>query len=375
MSDSADRSTPPHAAAFGAAAPRALPPGQFEQLGIQAPGRYALVIDARSPREFAEDHIAGAVNLPVVNDAEYAEVGTLHRQDPHAAYLLGVRYSLANIATQLPRIIEPLPRYAPILVYCFRGGKRSKLWADNLRTIGFRVDVLQGGWKRYRAWVREALNALPQQFRFQVLVGPTGCGKTRVLQALADAGEQVLDLESLANHRGSLIGGIPGLPQPSQKHFDSLLLHAMQALDPSRVVWLEGESKRIGKVQLPTALYEALLAAPTVGVDAPMAARVQMWKEDFPHFVTDPVGMVEQLEPIRALVSGETYERWQALAGAGHVDELFERVMREHYDPCYTRSLKKHVQHGAAATSLHVQVADLGPAGLASAAQALKTLA
>jgi tRNA 2-selenouridine synthase len=327
------------------------PPASFEQLGIQPPARYALVIDARSPREFAEDHIPGAVNLPVVNDAEYAEVGTLHRQDPHAAYLLGVRYSLNNIARQLPPIIEPLPRYAPILVYCFRGGKRSKLWADNLRTIGFRVDVLQGGWKRYREWVRNTLATLPQQFRFRVLVGPTGCGKTRVLQALAAAGEQVLDLENIANHRGSLIGGIPGLPQPSQKHFDSQLLHALRALDPNRIVWLEGESKRIGNVQLPTALYAALLAAPTVSVDAPMAARVQMWKDDFSHFVSDPVGMVQQLEPIRALVGGEIYEQWLALARSGRVDELFEHVMREHYDPCYARSLKKHVQHGGASSA------------------------
>jgi tRNA 2-selenouridine synthase len=350
------------------------PPASFEQLGIQPPARYALVIDARSPREFAEDHIPGAVNLPVVNDAEYAEVGTLHRQDPHAAYLLGVRYSLNNIARQLPPIIEPLPRFAPILVYCFRGGKRSKLWADNLRTIGFRVDVLQGGWKRYREWVRNTLATLPQQFRFRVLVGPTGCGKTRVLQALAAAGEQVLDLENIANHRGSLIGGIPGLPQPSQKSFDSQLLHALRALDPNRIVWLEGESKRIGSVQLPTALYEALLAAPTVSVDAPMAARVQMWKEDFPHFVTDPVGMVQQLEPIRALVGGEIYEQWLALARSGRVDELFERVMREHYDPCYARSLRKHVQHHMPAESAHVQVTDLGPAGLAAAAAGLKAL-
>ncbi len=127
-------------------------------------------------------------------------------------------------------------------------------------------------------------------------------------------------------------------------------------------------------MQLPTALYEALLAAPTVSVDAPMAARVQMWKEDFPHFVTDPVGMVQQLEPIRALVGGEIYEQWLALARSGRVDELFERVMREHYDPCYARSLRKHVQHHMPAESAHVQVTDLGPAGLAAAAAGLKAL-
>lgn len=314
-------------------------------LGIEDFPRYALIIDARSPREFAEDHIPGAVNLPVVDDAQYAEVGTTHKTDTHRAYLIGVRYSLENIAKHIGPLIS---RYTPadrMLVYCFRGGKRSRLWADNLRTIGFDVDVLPGGWKRYRGWVRDALAAEPQRLRYRVLCGPTGCGKTRLLHALAAAGEQVLDLEGLASHRGSLIGALPGAPQPTQKWFDSTLLERLRAFDPARPVWTEAESQKIGRLQLPEPLHAAMQSSPTLTLEATMPERVRLWHEDYAHFVADPVGMVEQLRPLRPLVGGEVYERWLALAAAGRTDELFERVMAEHYDPAYSRSTRRLFRH------------------------------
>lgn len=311
------------------------------ELGVDDFQRYALVIDARSPREYAEDHIPGAVNLPVVNDDEYAEVGTTHRTDTHKAYLIGVRYSLQNIAQHIGPLISKYTPADRMLVYCFRGGKRSRLWADNLRTIGFEVDVLPGGWKRYRGWVRQALATEPGRFRYRVLCGPTGCGKTRLLHALEAAGEQVLELEGMASHRGSLIGALPGAPQPSQKWFDSRLLERLRSFDPARPVWIEAESKKIGRIQLPDALHEAMYSSPTLTLEVGMPERVRLWHEDYAHFVANPVAMVEQLAPIRPLVGGEAYERWQKLAAAGLTAELFERVMREHYDPAYTRSTRR----------------------------------
>lgn len=311
------------------------------ELGIDDFGRYALVIDARSPREYAEDHIPGATNLPVVGDDEYAEVGTTHRHDTHRAYLIGVRYSLANIARQMEGLIERYPPDARMLVYCFRGGKRSKLWADNLRTIGFHVDVLAGGWKRYRAWVRASLDALPAQLDWRVVCGATGCGKTRLLHALAAEGAQVLDLEGIASHRGSLIGGLPGQPQPTQKWFDSQLLAALRGFDAARPIWVEAESKKIGALQLPQALFDAIGAAATLTIEAPMPERVRLWREDYAHFVADPVGMVAQLAPLKPLIGGEELSHWQQLAAAGRCDELFERVMVAHYDPAYARSTKR----------------------------------
>jgi tRNA 2-selenouridine synthase len=330
---------------------------------------YALVIDARSPREYAEDHVPGAVNLPVVDNDEYAEVGTLHRTDPHAAYMIGVEYSLQNIAAQLKPLIS---RYGPqdrFLVYCFRGGKRSQLWANNLRTIGFEVDVIAGGWKRYRGWVREALDTLPDRFSYRVLCGPTGCGKTRLLDQLARRGEQVIDLEAIASHRGSLLGELPGRPQPSQKYFDTLLLDQLRRLDPARPVWLEAESKKIGQRQLPDALEKAMHRSPTLHLEAPMAERVRLWREDYPHFAADPVAMVDKLLPLKPLVGGKELESWQSLAAGGRVDELFERVMVAHYDPCYARSTAYAYGPGDAAQRIVVD--SLAPESLARVAAAL----
>jgi len=311
------------------------------QLEVLEFGAYALVIDARSPHEYEEDHLPGAVNLPVVDDTEYAEVGTKHKDDKHAAYLIGVEYSLRNIAKHIKPLIAQFGNTDRMLVYCFRGGKRSKLWADNLRTIGFEVDVLRGGWKNYRRWVRASLETLPRHFEFRVLAGSTGCGKTRLLSALQDVGQQVLDLEEIACHRGSLIGALPGRPQPSQKYFDTLLLDALRKFDPARPVWLEAESKKIGNLQIPAALHDAMHRTRPIHLSAPMSERVRLWREDYPHFVNDPRGMVAKLAPLKALVGGDEIGAWQALAESGQVDELFERVMVKHYDPCYDRSTRR----------------------------------
>jgi tRNA 2-selenouridine synthase len=336
-----------------------------QQLGVQDFASYALVIDARSPHEYAEDHIPGAVNLPVVDDSEFAEVGIRHKADKHAAYLIGVEYSLRNIADQIKPLIS---RYSPrdrFLVYCFRGGKRSRLWADNLRTIGFEVDLLAGGWKNYRRWVREGLDTLPRAFSYRVLCGPTGCGKTRVLHELRRQGQQVLELEGLAHHRGSLLGDLPGEQQPSQKLFDTALLEEMRKLDTNLSVWVEAESKKIGNLQLPESLYEAMHRSPVVNLTAPMAERVKLWREDYAHFTADPQAMVRKLEPLKPLVGKDTLSLWTALAAEGRVDELFESVMARHYDPCYLRSTRRN--YGQRPEALDLGLASLGPKGLTDA--------
>jgi tRNA 2-selenouridine synthase len=223
------------------------------QIGLSEFASYSLIIDARTPREYQEDHLPGAVNLPLVDDAQFAEVGTLHQTDPHAAYLVGAEYASRNLSRHIGSHISKFGRDAQFLVYCFRGGKRSRAWADTLRNIGFSTDVLKGGWKEYRSWVRAGLEVLAPQFEYRVLSGMTGCGKTRLLHALAREGNQVLDLESLASHRGSLLGAVPGEPQPTQKSFDSLLLDRLRKFDGAKPVWVEAESKKIGNLQLPQA--------------------------------------------------------------------------------------------------------------------------
>lgn len=327
-------------------------------LNIQDFAAYSIIIDARSPREFEEDHVPGATNLPVVNNEEYAEVGTLHRSNTHGAYLIGVEYSLKNISAAIKGVIAAIDPAEPVLVYCFRGGKRSQLWANNLRTIGYKVDVLQGGWKAYRRWIVSALETLPQAFAYRVLCGPTGSGKTRLLRALRARGEQVLDLEELAQHRGSLIGALPGVRQPTQKTFDSRLIELMRSFSPERPIWLEAESKKIGAISLPEGLFQAMHAAPFIRVNAPMAERVRLWQEDYRHFTEDPQGLLAKLTPLKPLVGGEELAHWQALADAGSMPELFERLMFAHYDPAYLRSTTRHYAGFADAPEIMLEQLD-----------------
>ena len=212
-----------------------------------------------------------------------------------------------------------------------------------------------------RRWVRAGLESLPRALSYRVLCGPTGCGKTRVLHELQRQGHQVLELEGLASHRGSLLGDLPGQPQPTQKLFDTMVLDALRRFDARRPVWLEAESKKIGNLQIPEALYEAMHQSPVVSIVAPMSERVKLWREDYPHFAMDPVEIVRKLEPLKPLVGKETLSAWMELGAAGRVDELFESVMTKHYDPCYARSTRH--SYGPKVEELTVQLLSLdGPA-------------
>jgi tRNA 2-selenouridine synthase len=328
---------------------------------------YDLIIDARSPSEYLQDHLPGAMNMPVVDDVEYAEVGTLHRTDKMGAYRLGVGYALRNIARHLDQNLLECDRHSRILIYCFRGGKRSRLWFDALDTIGYKVDKLKGGWKAYRRWVNEQLAYAPGSYQYKVLTGPTGCGKTRLLYALREAGVQVLDLEAIAMHRGSVIGAIPGFAQPTQKYFDTLLLKQLLSFDPNRPIWVEAESKKIGNVQLPTALLCAMHRGTTIRIDAVMTQRVKLWREDYRHFEDDPLGMLARLSFLRALVGGDEFAAWEALAHEGRMPELFERLMVNHYDPAYRRSCLRN--YPAIDSAPTIMLEDLSPDGLKAACQ------
>jgi tRNA 2-selenouridine synthase len=331
-------------------------------LDIQEFSEYSLIIDARSPREYERDHLPGAINLPVVDNDEFAEVGTTHKTNTHRAYLIGVAYSLRNMATAIEQVISNLPTNTPILVYCFRGGKRSRLWGDTLRTIGFPIKVLPGGWKNYRRWIVSCLDTVPTAFNYHVLAGPTGCGKTRLLDALKAQGEQVLDLEALAQHRGSLIGTIPGVSQPTQMQFDSMLIDYLRKLDPSRPIWVEAESKKIGNIQLPTSLITRMHSSAFVKLNAPMTERVKLWHEDYGHFEADPPAFMAKLEPLRPLLGNATLDSWIELSKTGQFSLLFERIMECHYDPAYNRSSGRNYQ--TYATAIDFALPDLSPKSL-----------
>jgi tRNA 2-selenouridine synthase len=337
---------------------------------LHALAGFDAVVDARSESEFAEDHLPGAVNWPVLNDAERALVGTEYKRiSAFDARKRGAALAAANIARHVQQHVQPLPRGWRPLVYCWRGGQRSGSLALVLSEIGFAVTVLDGGYRGFRRALLAELETLPQRFRFQVLAGRTGSAKSRLLQALAAEGAQVLDLEALARHRGSVLGLVPGQQQPSQKAFETALWQALSALDPARPVFAEGESRTIGRLRVPEALLLALRAAPVWRVEMPLAARVDFLLDDYAHFVADAEAFCERLEALRELRGVTTITRWQALARAGDFATPVRELLEQHYDPVYLKSMHRHFAGFDAAQA--VALADARPVTLAGAARRL----
>ncbi len=298
------------------------------------------VIDVRSPGEFAEDHIPGAINLPVLSNAERERVGTLYKQvSSFEAKKVGAALVSRNIARHLEEYFAEKPRSYRPLVYCWRGGSRSGSLTHILQRIGFSATLLDGGYKAYRRHVLAELDSLPQRYAYRVLCGPTGCGKSRLLQMLANEGAQVLDLEALAAHRGSLLGALPEQPQPPQKSFESSIWHALKQLDPARPVFVESESKKIGLLRVPDALMTAMRGSACVRLEVPMASRVRLLTEDYAHFLDDPEQINSRLAHLVSLRGSDTVAEWQALAQQKRWDELVTLLLEQHYDPAYQKSL------------------------------------
>lgn len=317
--------------------------------------QFHAVIDVRTPAEFADDHLPGALNWPVLDNPQRVLVGTLYRQDPLAARKLGAAMVARNIAHHLDVHSALMFKGWRPLVYCWRGGQRSGSMHWFLHQIGFKSLQLSGGYKAFRAEVRQALEVLPYGLSFVVLCGRTGSGKTRLLRTLAAQGQQVLDLEALAAHRGSLLGGLPEQPQPSQKGFDTALWQGLRALDPRRPVFVESESRKIGVLQLPQALHQALRErGRCVWLDMDEPGRVQLLLQDYGHFAAQPQAFGSLLEGLIPLRGRERVKRWQDLALQGDWATVFGELMREHYDPGYERSLNNHFPQLAQAPRLRL---------------------
>lgn len=322
--------------------------------------RFDAILDVRSPAEFAEDHLPGAENWPVLDDEERRIVGTLYAQNPLEARRLGAALVARNVARLLDERTGGRPKTWRPLVYCWRGGQRSLSLHWFLGQIGFRSRQLVGGYKAYRSRVRDDLATLPAQFGWQVLCGSTGSGKTRLLQALAREGAQVLDLEALAAHRGSVLGALPDLAQPMQKSFDSALWARLRQLSPARPVYVESESRKIGRIALPEALLAALRGERSgcVWLDMPDAARVELLLQDYGHFAADPERFCAALDGLVELRGRVRVEAWQAQARQGDWAGVFAALMRDHYDPGYERSLRGHYPALAQAFRLALPAAD-----------------
>jgi tRNA 2-selenouridine synthase len=292
------------------------------------------IIDVRAPAEWAEDHIPGAISLPVLDDAERARVGTIYKQvSPFTARKVGAALVAKNAAAHLEGPLADKPGGWQPLVYCWRGGQRSGSFASILSQIGWRVEVVQGGYKSWRRLVVEALYDQPFVHRLMVLDGNTGTAKTEVLALLAARGVQVVDLEGLANHRGSLFGHMG--EQPSQKAFEGRLALALARLDPSRPVVVEAESAKVGECRLPPKLWRAMVTAPRISIEAPRAARAKYLVRAYADLVADVARLDAVVASLAPAHPREVIAEWRAMAAAGAFVDLAEGLMARHYDPRY----------------------------------------
>lgn len=313
------------------------------------------IIDARAPAEYAEDHLPGAISLPVLDDVQRAKVGTIYKQvSPFTARKVGAALVAQNVAQHLQGPLADKPGGWRPLVYCWRGGQRSGSFALILGQVGWRVETIAGGYKAWRALVVKALYDAPFPCPVVVLDGNTGSAKTEVLNMLPARGVQVLDLEGLANHRGSVFGHRGG--QPSQKAFDCALAMAISRLDPTRPVVIEAESAKVGECRLPSGIWKAMTAAPRVAIATGVAARAAYLVQAYGDMVADGARLVRVIERLRPLHAAERIETWQAMAGAGAFVDLAAGLMQHHYDPRYDKHRARQE-----ARFVEIEAAGLGP--------------
>jgi tRNA 2-selenouridine synthase len=332
--------------------------------------QFDSIIDVRSESEFAEDHIPGAINCPVLNDEQRVRVGTMYKQEsPFAAKKVGAALVARNIADHIDARFIDKPRDWKPLVYCWRGGNRSGSMTLILAKIGWPAIQLDGGYKEYRRHVNAALAELPLRYTFEVVCGTTGSGKSRLLQTLAAEGAQVLDLEQLAAHRGSVLGNLPTEAQPSQKTFESRIWQTLRGFDPGQPVFVESESKKVGNVRVPDALMEKMRASPCVSLTLSRANRVALLMQDYAHFVTDPAVLNTQLDCLVTLHGREKISRWQTMATAGEMEALVEELLIDHYDPAYLRSIDRNFAQFSEAR--HLALDDISEAAFSASARSL----
>ena len=331
---------------------------------------FDAIIDARTEDEHALDHVPGAVNWPTLDNAERITIGTMYKQvNAFEAKKRGAALSARNIAAHIEREVLDKPKGWKPLVYCWRGGNRSGALATILGAIGFQVTLIEGGYKAWRAALVDDIPRLAQRLHYRVVCGPTGSGKTRLLQALAAKGAQVLDLEDLANHRSSVLGHIPGLEQPSQKRFDSLVWDALQHFDPARPVFVESESKKVGNVRVPDALIDAMRESPCIDLRLPDAERVALLLEDYDFFVKDPGFFCQRLQALTELRGKAVVDDWIEKVKAGRTSEVVLELLTQHYDPMYAQSIERNFKQYS--NALPCVLKDRSPSALSDAARLL----
>ncbi|MDP5239764.1 tRNA 2-selenouridine(34) synthase MnmH [Uliginosibacterium sp. 31-16] len=330
------------------------------------------IIDVRSPAEYSEDRIPGAINCPVLDNEQRALIGTLYKQhSPFEARRLGGALVAENIARHLKTTLADRPKNWRPLLYCWRGGMRSGSFVTWMRLVGWQACQLENGYKTWRQHVIDDLAAIPARLDLRVLCGATGSAKTAVLLALARQGAQVLDLEGLAAHKGSVLGGLPEQPQPAQKWFETTIQQTLKEFDPARPVFVEAESRKIGALFVPEALVAAMRAATCIEISATREARIAYLLRDYAWLGDEPARLAEKLGYLKGHLDNETLARWQDWARARALPALYAELIERHYDPLYARSQNRNFTRFGSAARFTTD--DLSEAGVDSLAGAILT--
>ncbi len=317
--------------------------------------KFDAIVDTRSPAEFALDHVPNAINCPVLTNEERIIVGTLHKQaSPFEAKKVGAAMVARNIAKHIDEQFRDKPKHWKPLIYCWRGGARSGAATHIFRAIGWGAVQLQGGYKAWRAQVVSDLETMPNQFRYEVICGRTGSGKSRLLESLAAQGAQVLDLEKLAAHKGSVLGNLPNQPQPAQKMLDSRIWAELAQFDPTRPVFVEAESKKIGVLRVPDPLIRAMWQGRCHEMITPQLLRVALLHEEYAHLIADQTMLFFKLDCLAALHSREQIANWKSMAVNGQWHAFVKSMLDRHYDPAYDRSMFKNYAGVPDAKPIHI---------------------
>jgi tRNA 2-selenouridine synthase len=332
--------------------------------------QFDAVIDARSEAEYDEDRLPGAINWPTLNNAERIQIGTLYKQvNPFEARKRGAAIAARNIAAHIEREVIDKPKDWKPLTYCWRGGQRSGSLSLILSQIGFRVTIVEGGYKAFRAAIVQDTVQRVAQLNFQVVCGPTGSGKTRLLQALRTSGAQVLDLEDLANHRSSVLGAMPGLKQPTQKAFETLIWNQLRGFDTAQSVYIESESKKVGNLAVPMALIDTMRSSACLNLSLPDEERVALLMEDYDHLIKDVAYFCDRLKALTELKGRAVVQGWQTQAQAGEFAPVVLDLLQTHYDPAYQQSMLRNFKRFDSAVGL--QPKDRSPESMMLIAQLL----
>ena len=298
-------------------------------------GKIIPVIDVRSEGEFGHAHIPGAINIPLFNNEERAAIGTAYKQiNQETAMLMG----LDIIGPKMSGIIRKVAEIAPsreVLVHCWRGGMRSQSFATLLATFGFKVGLLKGGYKNYRNHVLEVSE---RKFNFKILSGKTGSGKTEILHEIAKAGHQMIDLEGIANHKGSSYGMLGQAPQPSNEMFENLLAEKLDALDSESVIWLEDESRNIGKCCIQAGIWAQMEAAEMVFIDVSTEIRTQRLVNEYAQFSYE--ALKERTDAILKRLGGQNHKAAIEALQQGDFHAA-TKIALYYYDKAYLNGLAK----------------------------------